>query len=260
MSRSFFLRTIFDNPLLSPTDIGEAMAEVGGANSTAWKREFLCEVIKDPEKIIVGEFSETRHVVKHIAVPPYCNWIVGTDLGFARDLSAMILGFYDFERATFCIVDAIVWPRATHTADIVRDAKALERKHTSKQVSRYVDCDARAQADLSSVHSYSIGQLRKDNLNVQINALKIGFTKCEIEIHERCEHLIQTLNSQCWNANKTDFQRTETLGHADSLMALVYGYRMLDKSNPFPLNYGRNHDTFYPSDEQVQNIFPGITL
>jgi len=260
MSNSFFLRTIFDNPLLTETDVNEAMVEVGGENSTAWKREFLCEIIKDPEKIIVGEFSESVHVVKGFKMPDHCHWVVGADLGFARDLSALLVAFYDFERAKFCVVDSTVWERATHTRKIVTDAKALEAKYNLRNPGRFIDCDARATADLASEHNYPVGQLVKDNLNAQINALKVAFSRNEIEIHERCTHLIQTLNSQCWNKNKTDFQRTETLGHADSLMALVYAFRMIDKSNPFPLNWGRSHDRFYPDHQKPIPFFPGENL
>jgi len=68
----------------------------------------------------------------------------------------------------------------------------------------------------------------------------VAFAKGEVIIDPGCKHLIETLRNQQWNNKRTDWLRTQILGHGDSLAALIYWYRMLNKQNPYPANYGLN--------------------
>ena len=76
----------------------------------------------------------------------------------------------------------------------------------------------------------------KQDWAASIAATRLRFTKNKIVIHPRCTHLIATLISARFNKQRTDFARVEGIGHCDSLAALMYWNRSIDRvTNPFPL-------------------------
>lgn len=238
---AFFEKTVYDNPLITRETIQELMAEVGGEDTIAWQREFLVKLVRDINTVVVPEFNQDIHVRSDIEIPSHVKWTVAGDLGFSRDLSAVCVGFYDFERAMPVIWDAIVLPRGAKTDEIVGYIRELELRWNIKGNNRHIDAEARLLADIRDDHKLHIQLPAKDNAEAQLNRFRIAFGQNNIEIHSRCKHLITTLQSQRWNHNRTDYERTDALGHADSLVAALYWYRMLDKSNPFPI-VQRKHD------------------
>jgi hypothetical protein len=54
-------------------------------------------------------------------------------------------------------------------------------------------------------------------------------------VHPRCTFLLATLKAATFNKTRTDFNRTQALGHMDAIAAATYGYRSIDKTtNPIP--------------------------
>jgi hypothetical protein len=68
--------------------------------------------------------------------------------------------------------------------------------------------------------------------------LRTAFTHGKIEIAPHLTLLIATLRSGTFNRNRTDYQRSVALGHCDAIAALVYGYRMRIKTNPYVPGHG----------------------
>ena len=60
-----------------------------------------------------------------------------------------------------------------------------------------------------------------------------------------------------FNKNRTDFQRTEELGHCDALACLMYSVRSQDKTLPNEdINNNYRHDTQFiiPTEPKDDNI------
>ena len=239
MTNSVYRYTIYDNPQITQEAIEKAKYKVGGECTAAWKREYLAEILRDEETVIVPEFTED--CIKGHTLPEHCYWSLAADLGFAQDLSAVVVGYYDFLLNKAVITAAGCWDRGTETSKVVRDLKLLESDIiTNRPINRYVDCDARLQADFATIHDYAVAIPRKDEKEAALSALRVAFAKGEIIIDPSCKHLIETLRNQQWNNKKTDWLRTQILGHGDSLAAIIYWYRMLNKQNPYPANHGLN--------------------
>jgi hypothetical protein len=251
----FFKFTIDDNPRADEHMRADAIEKSGGEHTTAYKRNYLCEFVREDEKSIVPLFNRYRHTAE-MAHPQYAKWTIAADFGFARDLSAAVLSFWDADRRVHCIYDALAWPRATDTATIVRDLKALEVRHSIVNPQRFVDDDPRSIADLYTIHGYSVSAPSKDELNAMLAAFNVGFGKEEIEVHPRCEHLILSLEAGMFNERRTDFERSPMLGHWDSGMAALYGYRMQDRTDPRPPFSGLSSaDHYVPDTSPTKNPF-----
>lgn len=68
-----------------------------------------------------------------------------------------------------------------------------------------------------------------------IHGVRTAFAAGQIIIDPSCKSTIMHLNGARWNEKRTDYERSELLGHADLLDALVYLWRAVNrKLNPFP--------------------------
>ena len=102
-------KTIFDNPLLSKEQVDRIIREMGGVTAPKFRREYLCEVIRDEESVVFPEFNEDlqKLIVKDWPKPPHFDSYVSMDLGY-KDLTVVLFGYYDFRADKVIIEDEIV--------------------------------------------------------------------------------------------------------------------------------------------------------
>jgi hypothetical protein len=219
-------------PLYTQEQLDEMCAEVGGPKSIDWQREFECIQVRDGSIVAVPEFN--YDIVREFQMPDhYKCWLAG-DWGGVRDKTAFLMMAYDFSRGKILVFDEAVFEKHTTTPKIVHAVKDLEKKWLGKQPPRFVDCPGQLQVDLMDPRgmAFPVCLPQKDNFEASVNLVRTNIPN--LEIHPRCESLIQTLKYARLNKARTDFERTEALGHADALMALCYGLRYVNRSNPFP--------------------------
>lgn len=216
---------------LDPAERKRLLDEVGGEASVEAQREFFCKVIIDPRIALCPEFSEAL-VVRPVVLPERCKFWVGGDTGGIRDKTVLLLMTYDFQRAKVLVLDERHFPCTTATEVWVPEVKAME---ADRKVGRFVDCHGQTHVDLMSTHKYPVVVPRKDELEATVNQVRTAITRGQVEIDPKCQLLILTLKLGTLNKQRTDLNRTEALGHMDAFMALAYGLRHADKSNPFPL-------------------------
>jgi len=224
-----FVRTVYDNPLVDVATIEAMKREVGGEDSDAWKREFLCIRVIAKDSIVVPEFNPQLHIDS--CEPVHANYLMATDFGGVRDKTVGLLLAYDFERNTTHFLREFVADANTGTKDIVAGLLAIE----PRPVDRIVDAPGQLLIDLNDQHGYFCRQTAKDDWLAQINTLRTGFGQGRIRVHPRCTFLIATLKAATFNKTRTDFNRTQALGHMDAIAAATYGYRSIDRTtNPIP--------------------------
>lgn len=229
----FFKFTIDDNPMADEAMRKDAIEKSGGEHTTAYKRNYLCEFVREDSLSIIPLFS--HHVnVREFDVPAFARWTVAVDFGYARDLSAAALSFWDFRTSEHRIIDALVWDRATSTQQIVRDLLALEARWGVRRPNRVVDEDPRTIADLGTIHGYPCSAPSKDELVAMLAEFNVSCGNGKVVVHPRCEQLISAMHGGLWNKTRTDFERTPLLGHWDSGMAALYGFRAQDRRDPAP--------------------------
>jgi hypothetical protein len=241
--------TIDDNLSLSQEEKDRLLEEIGGKDSPEAQREFFCKIIRDPKSIVIPEFSED--CIKDFDLPKFYRPLTAIDFGGSMDKTGIIVCYWDFDRAKFCVRSSGLLDRNT-SSDII-EGKTLELEKAisfaktadgQERIDRLGDAPGQLRIDLA-VKGFVLRppQKAKGSLEAGINALRLAFMRGEIEIYKQGnKELIATLNHGSWLPNRSDFRRTDELGHLDLLAALMYAYQSVDKSNPYPAYYGRSLD------------------
>ncbi len=227
--------TIYDNPQLTEEQISKALEDAGGPDSATWKREYLAQIVRDPQSMIVPTFNKSRHVNVNMRLPTVAKYWLTMDWGGVRDKTVALIYGYDFSRNKIMFVKEAVFPANTRTEIIVNRVRELEAQMPDPVLSRWVDCPGQLQVDLQQSHGFEVRLPIKDDWQAGINNMQLKFAKDQVEIHPDCRFLIQSLESGQYNKNRTDFMRSETLGHCDALAAIAYGLRMVDQGMPSDL-------------------------
>lgn len=238
---------IYKNPLLDKEQIDELAEECGGYDSTAFRREYLCERIVEEGRAIVPEFNEANHVKIAAIGPAHKFWrrFEALDSG-VRDLTACLFAYYDFSRATVVIEDefAIKGFQVTtrRIAELTKEREAALGEHYQRIHLRIADNDNLILLqDLGQEFGLNFMPTNKDDLAAMVNKVRLWMKAGRIEIHPRCVRLIGTLKAGVWNDHRTEFARSKVHGHYDLLASLVYLVRNIPEyDNPIPAYFGQN--------------------
>jgi hypothetical protein len=236
--------TIYDNPQLTEEQIKEARERC--LTHEDWQREYLVELVRSTVLTVVPEFEE-RHIVKDITIPDRAYWTVSLDQGGVKDKHGILIGYYDFERALYVIVDELLLPVNTGSDVIVPQIHQLIETIPDKHDHSIVaDTPGQVRVDLSKLGLYAFSPKKKPgSFEAGVNFTRTIFKRDKIEIHARCESLIAALNYGQFNKTRTDFARTEALGHCDMIAALIYFLRHQRTDNPYPARWGMHRDLHY---------------
>lgn len=243
---------------LSPAERKRILDEVGGEGSTTARREFFCEIIVDGERAVATSFRRGLHVQGY--EPMLCYWQAFGDTGGVRDKTVVL-------KATWC-------PRLQKK--IIRKELVFDAKTPSPVIIESINqnfpglslvLDASGQTLIDYSHEGLTAMLpQKDDFQAGVQMLNASFHKNEVLIHPDCEFLIRSLEGGLLNRARTDFQRTDELGHLDAIAALIYTLRMLDCTDYFPeamrLDPTKHHVPDYenPADAELMKLanFGGI--
>jgi PBSX family phage terminase large subunit len=257
-------KTLYDNPLLSNETKASIEAKFpGGANNPQFKREYLCELIRDENKTVIPEFDEALAsiIVREYNKPPFYTPYVSMDLGF-KDLTVVLFGYYDFKQDKVVIEDEIVKKGVDLKLDKFSDEilKKEEILWMNILTNEQINPEVRV-SDIDYIVINEINRASMNRLNFQaikkspgyklplINQLRVMLQSEKVIIHPRCETLISHLKNGRWkdSSAKDDFARSPGLGHYDAIDALLYLIKSVNYTkNPYPVNYGRSGDsTFY---------------
>lgn len=262
----FCQRIIWDSEgqLYTTQQIMEIRDEVGGENSIAWRREFLCEEIGDPTLLVIPEFTDNIQnvVVSKIDRPSRFDAYVSGDSGF-DDNTFALFGYYDFTRAKLVIEREYCDNQKTSNEHVDAWLK-IEKElwgdpmypdQKPQVYKRTLDADKQKIYDIMTEKGYTINRPHKSQKMASINTLREKIRRSEIEIHESCINLTRQLRVGMWkDEKKLDFQRTEGLGHLDGIAALMYMNRSINThKNPYPATYGVRQSTHYIPAEYREN-------
>lgn len=251
--------SIYDNPQFTDAIIKDALEDYpDGEKDPGFRREYMCEIIRDTEKAILPSFNSQKEkviVTDQYQRPIYCDKYVSLDIG-GSDLTALLFGFYDYENATLVIEREFVCDGATNTAILAENIQRIERELWTNPVDNTVEQpykrisdnnNAILLTDLYKLHGLSFTKTKKDKKHAALNALDVAIQQDRIIIHPSCQHLIYHLKFAEWNNSQTSFKRLKDSpsgkirgGHADCLDSLLYLHRSIVKThNPFPIGYNK---------------------
>lgn len=257
-------KTLYDNPLLDD-DVKQSIINkfIGGVNNPQFRREYMCELIRDENRTVIPEFDDelAKIVVREYNKPPFYTPYVAMDLGF-KDLTVCIFGYYDFKKDIVVIED-----------EIVKEGKDLKLNKFSDEIlakeellwnniltNELIKPEVRV-SDIEYIVINEINRASMGRLNFQairkspgyklplINQLRVMLQSEKVVIDPKCQTLITHLKNARWKdaSAKDDFARSPGLGHYDAVDALLYLIKSINYTkNPYPVNYGRTgDDTFY---------------
>jgi hypothetical protein len=178
------------------------------------------------------------------------------DIGM-KDFTALVFGYYDFRQGKIIIEEELL----TRGADLqlpklskqIDDIERLLWSDTYGEVKRPIKrVSDHNLIVLSELYRISEGVIKfspvkKEEIDIMINNLRVLLEKQRIIIHPRCTNLIRHISKAKWSKNKSksEFTRDAIDGHYDLLSALVYFVRSVDlDKNPYPRQIISEHEYF----------------
>jgi hypothetical protein len=250
LEKACVTRTIDDSDIYTVEEKEEFIAELGGRKAARCRRELFTEHVTDESLAIIPEFRDVEKEVICVVEPPYfrdCYTVM--DPGW-NDHTASLFGYWHFAEAFLYVEDEISAPRMNSAliADLTKQKEAVlwtgvlnHRGHRiqprPQPYMRVSDNDPRLLYDLAHDHGLVFQATQKDNLDQQINAVRVAVSDKRIRIHPRCKMLRNQLKNGIWKneARKVFAREGGDLGHFDLIAALVYLYR-----NAVTYSKGRN--------------------
>lgn len=221
-----------------------------------------CEIITDAESALVPEFDDKKatRIVRDWERPPHFIPYTIMDLGYI-DFTAVVFGYVDFLKAKFVVEDEILLNRkdSKAIADAIK-AKEKELWGDSTRVKRVADGPLLTVTDFNSLHNLPFNGVAKDELEAQVNQLRLAVQSESLIIHPRCLHTVSHLKYGVWDKAHKKFDRSSTYGHYDCVASLMYFVRSADlRENPYPENWGMTEGSHYISkptnqDPDAQNL------
>lgn len=244
-------KTINDCPRYTPEDVEIFAKEVGGKDSTDFKREYLCMFLTDEDSAVIPEATEENMalIVADHKRPAFFDCYVSMDIGF-KDLTVVLFGYYDFRAGITVIEDEVVIKGKEVTTSklaVLIAEKEQQLWGFKKPYLRIADNNNLILLnELSSDYNLPIIATAKDNKEAAINNVRIAVSDHRIRINPRCKTLIFHLKNALWNKNRTSYERTPDGSHCDALDALIYLMRNVQTSkNPFPYNFDYSEGDYF---------------
>lgn len=257
---SFQKFTVYQNPLLSKEEIEEYKKEF--LSEADWQREALCEDVRDETTLVIPEWKSD--FVQTVELPSYpVHHYSGMDIG-TRDKTFCFNAFYDFQKGTLNVTRETSLAGKDMTTDAI--AQAIQKISGNTQFYRRIADNSHPLLlnDLSSKHSIHFKQVQKTTLAEMVNRLRVFIKNGRLIVDPSCKELILNLETASWNDKRDAFERSEAIGHADGLQALIYCVLMLDEhTNPVPANWGYTNQHHFiqkqnnPQSETWRQVFGG---
>lgn len=258
-SNSLFVKTIYDNPLLSDEVKEELIEELGGRDSPDTRRELFCEIVRDISFVAVPSFEVKKNVVatpieQHIDRP----WLMSIDFGGVRDKHAVAL--LTVEDSKVIVVDNALLEAGTPTSSLIKEFRDMLAKHGVNEMACHIYADAPGQllTDLLQEYNFNAQLPNKSDWTSSLRLLDSAFRSGSLLIQPECELTIKSLVSGQLNKQRNDFARSKDLGHCDLIAALMYANRMSFMMNKefkevSDLNFYRNQpDKYYVRENTAE--------
>ena len=271
---NFVKKTIYDGlgSRITMDMIQEIITELGGDDSSAFRREYLCELIMSEDDAVVPEFTDEMQskCIKEWSVVPYKDLYVAGDIGF-KDLTVFLFGYYDFKNAKLIIEDELIMSGKKMTTSLMAELIREKEKNlwtnplTKEQQAPYLRvCDNNLIVinDLWQLHKISFQPTQKDDADAALNSLRIMLKDERIIIHPRCTTLINHLKYAKWEKARKKYRRSKDYGHYDAVDALKYMVRCVQYSkNPYPATFGfGSSDNWFYNKALQKSTTPALTV
>lgn len=271
-----------------PEEIEALAKELGGKESTTFRRECMAEFIVDSALHIIPEWD--KKYIQEVKKDDYFQFftiVEGLDIGY-RDFTAWIHGYFNFNSGQLIIENEYALKENDFTtkvlADNIKEREDEYKKLNTTRIRRISDnSNLNLIADLSRLHKLSFAPVSKNTgsgtdrkgKEWMVSQTRKWIQDGNLLVHPRCTMLIASLEFGIWKDGHSEFARSEELGHYDFIDALIYLIAGLMPAirnvNPVPPLYNINTSTTMfpnnviptqhenPQDKEILKIFkPGF--
>lgn len=233
---AFFKYTIYDSPIISKERIDQIKMELG-ETSNAWRREYLAELVADDNLRVTPEFNAELHITDEL--PPledlfgkstiYTGYRVA-DYGVgAEDYTGLLTGVLDHNAQTLYVVGEQLLIRPVIDTFV---AAWYEIETTTLancyKIEGVIDAFEQLRHTLRGQYELDFSNPKKGKILDNLAFLRNCLENNKVLIHSSCVNLIRQLKEGVWKDNRKDFERSDSLGHLDLLICLVYMVRAVD--------------------------------
>jgi hypothetical protein len=270
-------KTVYDNTLINEAQLNAIIKRYpGGINDRSFRREYMCEMLKDVDKAVFPEVDEEllSKIVRVYPKPSFFTPYVGMDIGF-KDLTVVVFGYHDF-RSNKIIIER----------EIVKSGPQLKLKEFSEEILKTEDIlwtspitgekmDPKMRVSdiepivTQEIYTQSNRQLAFSPVTKErgyklplINTVRMMLVAGQIVIDPQCKTLISHIKNGKWaNNQKDDFERSPgsdnqgiPAGHYDAIDAMIYMIKSMDLNyNPVPAQYRDRRPDFMRDPSKFQD-------
>jgi hypothetical protein len=239
-NNAFFSFTLDDNIVLSQDKKDKFIEAAGGIDSPDCQREYFNNFVRDPQRLVVPDYNEKIHV-HYFPDPSEYYQTLTIDFGGVRDKTAVAFHYWDFYNEKHRFVADLEWMPNTATKTIVDDIHGKLKQLGWNDCSWWADAPGQVLTDLQITYGIPVSIVQKSEWKGGCTTFNNLFRENKISVAQDCLFLRKSCRSGMFNKTKTDFERTIDLGHCDGIMAMVYGTRAVNKSQPFPSVHMRHN-------------------
>lgn len=241
---------------------------VPGKDTDKFKREFLCEVVPDVDRLVFPEWQhfkgegDAHQLVKdNIQPPSHYKPIVVADWGF-KDHTGIVYGWINWHEGTLHVKQEtfVNYKTAYDISLMVKDkVQEVFPGIEETEIMFWLDSDLSLLSEVrkyTGFHWQTCNGWVKVNKEGNINGIRELIGKSKMFVDSQCKNLIAQLDGGVWNIKRTDWERSDAMGHLDMLAALIYMNRVAPwKENPTPprKKITGNHEVFVSPKFDLDN-------
>ena len=254
MDRNTYIElTIDDISDLTPTERKRLLDEVGGEFSPTAQREFFCKILVDATRSIAPSFKKESHVRSW--VPEYISWGLFGDAGGVKDKTVFLEAGYDHVSGKVIFRSELSFDSGTPTSKVIAAVKEKWPGH----LTLILDAPGQLLIDYSSL-GLQAGLPQKDDFGAGLLLINNAFYNNTVIINPECQLLSRTLEGGLLNKQRSDYERSDSLGHCDAVAAAIYALRCVDRTIDLRPKPKRESVFFIPKEpEHIQQI-KGLTF
>lgn len=282
----YVLRTIYEHPRMSPEDIEAFLTKEAVKKglsleqfkaTTYYRREFLCMWVAEATRAVTPEWTDVAGEPHpegktwgdvHFADlprPRFFDAYDSLDIGFTRDPSAWLGGYWDWENGRLVIeaeTPALFRKHGGELAEIIKERRRLlwpASLPNPSQEARLSPCGTYwlpyvSVGDAGGNGAERLAEIAKEgvhfdyatkaDLESMVNAVRRLISQGKLWVSKRCEVLQRQLATGLFaDTSKSDFERDGASGeHLDHVAALMYLVRHINRQRcPIPPGWGRDN-------------------
>ena len=245
--------TIDDISNLPAEERKRLLDEVGGEDSPTAQREFFCKVLVDATRAVAPSFHKETHV--RVMVSEFVHWGLFGDAGGVRDKTVFLEVGYDHVSGKVIFKSELAFDKGTPTSRVITCVK----EKWPGQLTLVLDAPGQLLIDYSSL-GLQAALPEKDDFGAGLLLINNAFFNNTVIINPECSLLIRTLEGGLLNKQRTDYERSDSLGHCDAVAAAIYALRCVDRLTDLRPKPKRESVFFTPKDPEHIKQIKGLTF